>query len=87
MTVDEQLSRVVAKLEPVREALRRLAAEPDVTMRFYVVRILDTEDGEEEDMSPIHGRVRQAPLSGRRASTREDKLGTDLRVPSVSAPG
>ncbi|HEX4813127.1 MAG TPA: DUF4279 domain-containing protein [Nonomuraea sp.] len=56
IAVDEQIARLVERLTPYTEAIGALAEELNrgegcSTVALQVVRILDTEDGEDEDLT------------------------------------
>lgn len=53
LTVDDQIAELIARLLPIREAVRTLrVGEPDVRFVFQVVRYFDHPDGEDEDLTP-----------------------------------
>ncbi|ACZ83872.1 DUF4279 domain-containing protein [Streptosporangium roseum] len=61
MTLDEMIAHLVDRVEPFSEAIGRLARELDQGRGddgscavLQVVRYLDDEDGEEEDLRPPH---------------------------------
>jgi hypothetical protein len=51
LTVDQQLKRLVAELEPARTALVQLRATGDATVNLQVVRYFGDAEGEEEALT------------------------------------
>ena len=49
LRIDEQIERVIVRVEPIRTAIRDLVAEPgDVRAWLQMVRYFHAEDGDEE---------------------------------------
>jgi len=56
LAVDEHITRLVERLQPVRNALVSLRDAPsDVTTRLEVVRYFNTDDGEDEVIDVANG--------------------------------
>jgi hypothetical protein len=52
LTVDEQITELIVRLEPARAAIRDLTAGDGVAAVLQVVRYFNDESGEEEDLAP-----------------------------------
>jgi hypothetical protein len=55
LTVQAQIAKLVARLQPARDAIKELIAKEDVLPVLQVVRGFDDEGGEEENPSPVQG--------------------------------
>jgi hypothetical protein len=93
LTVDEQIGRVLNRLEPHADRIAALvtaidAAEPGITAILQVVRSFNGDDGEEEDPGPTDGGLVKLPgqhqLLGwhvdRRVLTFLQRVGAELDV-------
>jgi Domain of unknown function (DUF4279) len=49
LKLDEQIGKVLQRVEPIKQRLLDLAAGQDVDYRLIIVRYLDDDDGEEEE--------------------------------------
>ena len=61
MRIDEQVETVLERLRPFETALAAVTTSPECTAVLQVVRYLEHEDGEPEEMSDPNDRLQKLP--------------------------